>query len=135
MSNEMQAMQVAEKQEIVNDNEVQSSRRSYMPRVNIYETSEEIVLIADMPGVDERSVDITLEKNVLTIHGSVSTIDAEGYQLVYAEYGEGDYERSFTLSNQIDQDNIEAIVSNGVLNLHLPKAEVAKAKKIAVRAA
>lgn len=135
MSNEMQAMQVAEKQEIVNDNEVQSSRRSYMPRVNIYETSEEIVLIADMPGVDERSVDITLEKNVLTIHGSVTAIDAEGYALVYAEYGEGDYERSFTLSNQIDQDNIEAIVSNGVLNLHLPKAEVAKAKKIAVRAA
>jgi HSP20 family molecular chaperone IbpA len=87
-----------------------------------------------MPGVDESSVDITLEKNVLTIEGRVEWERPEGYELAYAEYGVGDYHRTFALSNEVDQSRIEATVRNGVLRLVLPKSEVAKTRKIAVRA-
>lgn len=110
------------------------TRKTYIPRVNIYEGNEDIVVVADMPGVDENSIDITLEKNVLTIHGEVEPIAPDNYTLSYAEYGIGDYHRTFTLSNAIDQENIQATVSNGVLNLRLPKTQNTKARKILVRA-
>jgi len=111
-----------------------SARRVYVPRVDIYEAGDEVVLTADMPGVDENAVDITLEKNVLTIEGRVEWERPEGYELAYAEYGVGDYHRTFALSNEVDQSRIEATVRNGVLRLVLPKSEVAKTRKIAVRA-
>jgi HSP20 family molecular chaperone IbpA len=88
-----------------------------------------------MPGVDENSVDITLEKNILTINGYVEAETPENYSLAYAEYEVGDYQRSFTLSNQIDFEKIEAAVQQGVLRLRLPKAGPAKARKITVKAA
>lgn len=133
---ELQA-QEAEKQEVatVNGSERTRARKAYVPRVDIFETNNEMVVVADMPGVDEKSVDITLEKNVLTINGYVESNQPDNYSLAYAEYEEGDYQRSFTLSNEVDQDNIQATVKNGVLYLHLPKAGPAKAKKIEVKAA
>ena len=106
----------------------------YVPRVDIYESADEMVVVADMPGVDESLVDITLEKNVLTINGQVEPEQPENYRLAYAEFEVGDYRRSFTLSNRIDQENIKAVVKNGVLRLWLPKAAVAKSRKIAVSA-
>ena len=111
------------------------ARKVFVPRVDIYEADEDIFLVADMPGVNESSIDITLEKNVLTIDGCVEPQDFEGYSLAYAEYDVGDYQRSFTLSNQIDQEKIEATVKDGVLRLRLPKAGPAKAKKITVKGA
>ena len=78
--------------------------------------------------------DITLEKNVLTINGFVETQQPDNYSLAYAEYDTGQYERSFTLTNEIDRDRIEATVKDGVLRLHLPKIGDAKTKKIAVKA-
>lgn len=133
---ELQTQDV-EKQEIepVEGAERTSERRAYIPRVDIYETDEGINLVADMPGVDENSVDIMLEKNVLSIRGTVEDEAPEDYSLAYAEYGVGDYERRFTLSDEIDQENIEASVKNGVLHLHLPKAGPAKARKISVKPA
>lgn len=127
--------QEAHKQEVetVNGAERTRARRAYVPRVDIYETNAEIVVVADMPGVDENSVDITLEKNVLNINGLVEAERPDNYGLAYAEYEAGDYQRNFTLSNEIDQDNIQATVKNGVLRLHLPKAGPAKAKKIAIK--
>lgn len=110
------------------------SRRVYIPNVDIYENNDAVMLVADMPGVDEKTVDVTLDKNVLTISGTVEPEAYEGYQLVYSEYGTGDYERSFTVSDEIDGDKIVATVKNGVLRLTLPKAEKVKAKKISVRA-
>ena len=127
-------VQGAEKQEIVESGaERTRARAAFVPRLDIYETNDNIVLLADMPGVDETSVDITLEQNVLTINGYVEPVEPEGYRLAYAEYRVGDYQRSFTLSDQIDQDKIEATVKNGVLGLHLPKAEPTT-KKIIVKA-
>jgi HSP20 family molecular chaperone IbpA len=106
--------------------------RVYVPQVDIYTGDEGIVITADMPGVGEDDVDITLEKNVLMISGYVSPLEPDGYELAHSEYGVGDYQRSFTLSDEIDQAGIEARLNNGVLVLTLPKAPEAKARKISV---
>ncbi len=111
------------------------NRKVYVPKVDIYETKDAMVMIADMPGVDEQSVDITLEKNILTVTGNVEATVYEGKTLAYAEYDTGDYQRAFTISDEIDQDRITALVKNGVLRLTLPKVKAAgsKAKKITIK--
>ena len=109
-------------------------RKAFVPRVDIYETDDQIVLVADVPGVDQDSVEITLEKSMLTVNGYVEPEAPEGYDIAYAEYDIGDFERSFRLSNQIDQEKIEASVKDGVLRLVLPKIGPAKTRKIAVKA-
>ena len=109
-------------------------RRTYIPHVDIIERKDDIVVIADMPGVDDKSVDITLEKNVLTIYGMVEADIPENHRLFLSEYGVGDYQRVFTLTDEVDRDKIQATVNNGVLRLILPKAESAKTKKIPVKA-
>lgn len=107
-------------------------QKVYLPAVDIIEKSDEIVLIADLPGCDEKSVDITLEKNVLTIYGKVFREVDDGLRPALFEYGTGDYQRVFTLSNEVDKERIQAKVKNGVLTVILPKAAAAKTKKIAV---
>jgi HSP20 family molecular chaperone IbpA len=87
-----------------------------------------------VPGVDESTLDITLEKSVLTISGYADVPEQGDLSLLYAEYESGDYERRFSLSDQIDQDGIEASVKDGVLTLTLPKAKTAVARKISVNA-
>jgi HSP20 family molecular chaperone IbpA len=134
-SKELQTQEV-EKQEISsNGAERTRARKAYVPRADIFETNDAIVVVADMPGVDENSVDITLEKNVLSINGFVESAHPENYSLAYAEYEVGDYFRRFTLSDEVDQENIQATVKNGVLRLHLAKAGPALARKISVKAA
>lgn len=108
--------------------------RIYSPQVDIIERKENIVVIADMPGVDEKSVDITLEKNVLTIYGKVEVDIPRDHRLAMSEYGIGDYQRVFTLSEEIDRDKIQATVKNGVLKLVMPMAESAKTRKIPIKA-
>ncbi len=115
------------------DAERTRARLAFVPRADIYETDEQIVIVADMPGVDEKTIDITLEKNVLTINGYVEFEPPAGYSLAYAEYRVGDYQRRFSISDEIDRNGIEAVVKNGVLHLHLPKAAPAT-HKIAVKA-
>jgi HSP20 family molecular chaperone IbpA len=107
----------------------------FVPRVDIRETRDAMVLIADMPGVDEKSVDVTLEKNILTITGSVRPPVCENHRIVHAEYDVGDFERAFAISDEVDRDNIAAAVKNGVLRVTLHKAEKVKARKIAITAA
>lgn len=109
------------------------NRKVYVPKADIIETGNAIVLYADMPGADEKSVDVTLEKNVLTITGSVVPQEQAGRSVFYAEYDVGDYERAFTISDGVDRDRIEAVVKNGVLKLTLHKAPQAEARKITVR--
>jgi HSP20 family molecular chaperone IbpA len=109
--------------------------RIFSPQVDIVEKKEEIVVTADMPGVDEKSVDINLERNILTIFGAVEEDNLVAKRQPYhAEYGIGDYERVFTLSDEIDRDRIQATVKNGVLRVILPKAKAAKSRRIAVKA-
>jgi HSP20 family protein len=109
-------------------------RPVFMPPADIYETKDSIVVLAEMPGVSPEGVDISLERRVLTIRGHSATNDHSGYQRVYNEFADGDYERAFTLSENIDRDRIEATLKDGVLQLVLPKAEAAKARKIELKA-
>jgi HSP20 family molecular chaperone IbpA len=125
------------KQELQTPQGVERTRtgRAYTPVVDIYETNDSVVLVADMPGVDENSVDVTLEKGTLTIYGHVEPQVPAGYTLSYAEYGIGDFQRSFSISNEIDWEHIEGTVKDGVLRLTLPKAGPAQTKKIAIKPA
>lgn len=111
------------------------SRKVYTPATDIFERKDDIIVTADMPGVDEKSIEVTLEKNILTIYGKVEPEIPEKHRLALSEYGIGDYHRVFTISNEIDRDRIKAEVRNGVLRLVLPKAESAKTRKIPVTAA
>jgi HSP20 family molecular chaperone IbpA len=114
--------------------ELTRARRIYTPAVDIIERKDDIIVTADMPGTDEKSVDITLEKNVLTIYGKVEVVIPEKHTLYISEYGLGDYQRAFTLAEEVDREKIQASVKNGVLKIVLPKAEAVKTRKIAVKA-
>ncbi|NQU29532.1 MAG: Hsp20/alpha crystallin family protein [Anaerolineae bacterium] len=134
MAEETKSMTVQEQEMVeTNGNERMRSRATFIPRSDIYETEENVYVIVDMPGASEDSIDITLEKNILTINGISSYSDPEGYSLAFTEFQAGDYERSFRLTDQIDREGIEALFQDGVLKLTLPKAEVAKTKKISVK--
>ncbi len=109
------------------------NRRVFTPLADIYETKEHILILADMPGVDEQSIDITLEKNVLTIQGFTPSEMEAGLRLVHSECPEGNYRRIFALTEEIDRDGIEATVKNGVLKLVLPKSPKSMARKITVK--
>jgi len=118
--------------------DVQSAERTrwgkiFSPAIDIIETADELKLYADMPGVDQTTIDITVDKDVLTIRGNVDAIPMEGYELIHQEYESGDYQRTFRLSDSVDQDKISAGYKKGVLELILPKAEKAKPKKIEVK--
>ena len=109
-------------------------RRVFLPRTDIYETQDGLELVMDVPGVDEKSVEITLEKNILTINAYPSFTRPADHVMAYAEYSEGDYQRSFALSDEIDRTKIDAKVKNGVLYLHLTKAVAVKPYKVSVKA-
>jgi HSP20 family molecular chaperone IbpA len=134
MTEEAKAMEVQEQERVPEERtERIRDKACYLPQSDIFETEENYYLVLDMPGVEENSIDITLEKNTLTINGYTDVERPEGYSLARAEYNIGDYERSFRLTDQIDRDKIEASYENGVLRLSLPKAEEAKARKIEVK--
>ncbi|MBX9691370.1 MAG: Hsp20/alpha crystallin family protein [Cyanobacteria bacterium] len=132
MANELMEMN---KQEVMSRDEAEQTRpqKLYTPATDIHETKEQLVLLADMPGVNQDGVEITLEQNILTIYGHVDAPEFPGYSLAYAEYGMGGYRRVFALSNEIDREGIQASVKNGVLKLILPKSKRAMPRKITVR--
>lgn len=107
----------------------------YRPLTDIVETKDGVSLMLEMPGVSPDAVDVSLERRVLTIRGRVEPVRPEGLELVRAEYGEGDFERVFTMSETFDPDKIEAEMRNGVLIVTLPRAEAAQPKRISVKAA
>jgi len=128
-----QDLQVRQKQELKAPAEGTRNVPVYVPAVDIYESENSIVLTADMPGVTPEDVDIDLRDNQLTLFGKVSLENTQE-QVLIREYGSGDYYRQFTLSSKIDQSKIEASMNDGVLTLTLPKAELARPKKISVKA-
>ena len=129
MSTEMERQEASA---VGNRVERANSRATITPAVDIAETTEALVLTADMPGVDDKGVEITLEQDVLTIEGHMPSEALTDYTLGLREYEQGDFRRVFTLATEIDRERIEARVTNGVLRLVLPKAAPAKAKKINV---
>lgn len=132
MADELQTQK--QEAEMVEGVERTRASRVYLPNVDIYSAGNDIIILADMPGVAEQDIDIMLEKDILTINGYVSDpVQPEGYELAHGEYGVGDFQRSFTLLDEIDRENVEAILSNGVLQVTLPKAPEAQARKITVK--
>src|SRR5215475_14271900 len=126
-----QELTVRGKQEVSREESTRSGR-TYQPDVDIYETRDALWLWADMPGVDERQINVHLEGGVLTIEGRVALEDYKDLTPTYTEFNVGNYLRRFTISSDIDTDAIKARVTNGVLELELPKAERAKPRRIAV---
>ncbi len=105
----------------------------FIPRTDIYEYDNTIVLVLDMPGIHKNAIEITLEKDILEVKGFSQIEEFEGLSLVRIEYEPGDYERKFRVSDSIDREKIKAAYINGVLRIELPKAENAKMRKIAVK--
>jgi len=110
-------------------------RPEFIPNVDIIERKTDLYLVADLPGTTERDVDINVEKNVLTITARVVPPEARPGRTFLAEFESGDWRRSFTLSNDIDQGGIEATYRDGVLRLRLPKAKQTMPRKITVKTA
>jgi HSP20 family protein len=104
----------------------------FIPAVDILENQNELVVLADMPGVHGKNVDIDLRDNQLTITGRIESAEKETEVSLYREFNWGDYIRQFTLSDVIDQSKITAKMENGVLRVTLTKAEKTKPQKIQV---
>jgi HSP20 family protein len=104
----------------------------YTPRVDIVETEAELLLLADLPGVKPEDVDVRFDNGELIIDGRCAPRH-EGANYLLSEYGVGDFYRAFSISQRIDWQKISAELKNGVLTVHLPKAETVKPKKITVK--
>jgi len=104
----------------------------FTPRVDIYETDQELTLYADLPGVRPEDVDLRFERGELILHGRVQP-QAGGQQYYLNEYQEGDFYRVFQVHESIDASRIAAECKHGVLTVHLPKAEAAKPRQVKVR--
>lgn len=105
----------------------------YRPNVDILERAEELVVLADVPGARGDDIDLDFEDGTLTIHAKVEPRQAEDTEYLVQEYGVGDYYRTFRVSEAIDASKITAEYADGVLTLHLPKAESTKPRKIDVK--
>ncbi len=105
--------------------------RYLTPAVDIYETDDALVVVADMPGVGKEDVDVRLEDDVLSIMGKVS--HPQRANPTYEEYGLLNYHREFRLDEEVDRENIKAELKQGVLTLTLPKKEAAKPRQIEVK--
>jgi len=125
-----------EKHELVKSEETRAdlARRIpiMMPRVDLYENSDEILIHADMPGVAREDVSVSLENGTLIVKG-LRRIERTGTGLV-AEFGEAEYGRVFAVPPGIDSEKVRADLKDGVLHLHLPKAEAVKPRTIAITA-
>jgi len=126
-------MEPTEKKTSSADVERTHNKPVFVPPVDIYEKENAIMVIADMPGVNEKNVHVNFEKGVLTISGHVEEAIKEGFRPLYAEYKTGDYERSFSVPEAIDVEKIEGSIKNGVLTIVLPRSPKPEARKIPVK--
>ena len=104
----------------------------YVPRVDILENADHFTVVADMPGVDEKSVEATVQNRVLTIEGWSRPEKPQGHEALGLEFGAGRYRRDFTLPEAVDTERIQARVKSGVLTVSIPKKEEVKARKIQI---
>ena len=117
------------KDQAVNREATRSQARYINPPVDIFETAEGLTLVADVPGLDEKSLEINVDQGVLTIEGKAVFGNGD---LLWREYAMDGYWRQFQLSDSFDAQKANAEIKNGVLTLYLPKAEAAKPLKITI---
>jgi len=103
-----------------------------LPPVDIFESEVGITLLADMPGVSKDRLGIKVDGDHLLIEGSAEVKVPDNLQLLHSEVRQPNYRRSFTLSRELDTTKIEANLRDGVLRLHIPKAEEARPRRIEV---
>lgn len=104
----------------------------FSPYTDIHETQTAVIVAMEVPGVNKESVDITLDKGVLTVKGKVDVERFSSLRPLYTEYNVGNFVRTFTVSTKIDSAGISASLADGVLTIELPKAAEAVAKRITV---
>lgn len=107
--------------------------RYVAPPVDIYETREGLVVLADVPGVAPEALDVRVDHNVLTIRGHARHV-VPG-EVTYREYDLVNFFRQFELNDKVDQSHITADLKSGVLTVHVPKAQDAKPRQIEVQVA
>lgn len=105
------------------------------PAVDAWRDAEGVGIELEMPGVDRDSVEIQVERDVLTVVGHGAEFDNGDRQLSYQEYRVGDYRRVFTLPDDVDRNRVEATMDKGVLRIRLPLTEAAKPRRIDVKSA
>lgn len=127
------ALQIKPKQEVTSPAEETRPGLVFTPYVDIFETDDEITLLADMPGVSSDDLTINLRGNMLTLTGKVAPFKGANEEDVLIEYEIGKYHRQFNLSSVIDQSKIDAKLNDGVLRLSLPKVEEVKPRKIEIK--
>lgn len=127
-----QEIKAAVKQEVAPDKgEFIREGVYFTPAVDIYESEKDLTLVVDMPGVSGENVDIELKDDILSIEGKLSTSPPLG-ELLLTEYRTGNYFRTFRITDVIDRSKIAASMTDGVLQLTLPKAEKAVPRKIPI---
>jgi HSP20 family molecular chaperone IbpA len=104
------------------------NRRALTPRVDVFENNDEILLIADLPGLAKETLDLKLEANLLQIEGTVPP-DSDGFHNGFV------YRRAFELPNGIDADKVQAELAQGVLTLHVPKSAAKRTRTISIKSA
>ncbi len=133
MTVEKKELQKTEQQAVEGDARRVERQPVYLPATDIYERKDEFVVVADMPGVAEKDVDLHLDNDTLTITGRTDTAAPEGFDTIHREFVSGRYERTFTLSEDVNRDGIKANMKHGVLRIVLPKSEKTRPRKIAVQ--
>jgi HSP20 family protein len=108
-------------------------RPSAMP-MDAYRQGDEFVVHFDLPGVDPTSIDLTVEKNVLSVSAERRWDAAEDIQIVASERPQGTFNRQLFLGEGLDADRVEASYDNGVLSVTIPVAEQAKPRKVEISA-
>jgi len=107
------------------------ARPAAMP-IDAYRKGDEFVVHFDLPGVDTKSIDLTVEKNVLTVHATRGRSETDGIELLVGERPRGTFSRQLFLGDTLDTDRIKAEYTDGVLTLRLPVAEKAKPRRVPI---
>ncbi len=103
------------------------------PPIDIHDGPDGLTLEADLPGATASDLAIQLEHNVLTLDAWIPTPDLSGSRLIHQEFPVGDFHRSFILSDDLDRERITAELKDGVLKIHLPKSDRARARRIDIQ--
>ena len=120
--------------EVVKSVGVKPYQGSAYPKVNVYEFEDKVGIVAEIPGLDKKQLNVEVEEGVLTISGDKHSIfEDEGAKVLRRELKQSSFKRSFELGEQLDGDNINASFKDGVLSVSIPKIEPEKPKKTFVK--
>ena len=120
--------------EIVKSVGVKPYKGSAYPKVNVYEYDDKVGIVAEIPGLNKKQLNVDVEDGVLTISGDKhSTFEEDGAKVIRRELKQSSFKRSFELGEQLDGDNIAANFKDGVLSVSIPKMEPEKPKKTFVK--